>query len=206
MSSLGHMADAVSVSFPIKLFPQEFIPGTLSANGSTGGLGFSVGRELVCAMDGTAVLVELDQDGYVVCHWPLSYGVFEAESVDLVLDMVAVPVEVYEVDQKVELSLLRDVETEYDVLLVVEMLAEIFVGCTIELEYVGMLRLVVRELDEDEVALEATLRVVDGVERIPLLEEASAVVVGDELVLNSVIVIGSGSSTVTVGELTSITE
>ena len=37
-------------------------------------------------MPAPAVLVELDQEGYVVCHWPLSYGLFEAEGVEVVLD------------------------------------------------------------------------------------------------------------------------
>lgn len=47
---------------------------------------------------------------------------------------------------------------------------------------------------------------VDDVEGTALVEEDSAAEVVDELVLNSVIVTGSGTSTVTVGELTSITE
>jgi hypothetical protein len=156
-----------------------------------------------------AALVELDQEGYVVCHWPLSYGVFEAEGVEAVLMKTAVEsliVEVYEIDKETALWLLDEVGIEYEVMLV-EMLAEVFVGGIIELEGAGMLILVAAALVWDGIVLEATLRgVVDDVEGTALVEEDSAAEVVDELVLDSVIVTGSGTSTVTVGELTSITE
>ena len=109
-----------------------------------GELGLSVGKGLVCAIEGVTVLVELDQEGYVVCHWPLSYGVFEAECVEAVLMKTAVEsitVGVYEIDKETALWLLDEVGIEYEVLLA-EMLAEVFVVGIIELDGAGMLVLV----------------------------------------------------------------
>ena len=138
----------ISISFPIKFSPYKFIPGTLSAKGSIGELGLSVGKGLVCAIDGVADLVELDQEGYVVCHWPLSYGVFEAEGVEAVLMKTAVEsviVGAYEFDSETALWLLDEVGIEYEVLLA-EMLAEVFMGGITELEGAGMLILVAAAL------------------------------------------------------------
>lgn len=55
-------------AFPYSSLAYDLIPGTLSAKTSTGELAFKVGIEVVCTTDGEAVLVELDQEGYVVCH------------------------------------------------------------------------------------------------------------------------------------------
>ena len=180
------------------------MPGTLSAIISTGELGTSFRREVVCPADGVAVLVELDQEGYVVCHWPLSYGVFEAEGVDVTLEKEVpvenVKVEVYEVDEG-PLSLLDAVGSEYDVLMAEELMG-VFEN-DIETEAVGITTLVEAELAGNDVVLEESLR--EGVEGVALLEEDSAAKVVDKLELD-LVVAGSGTSTVTVGELTSTIE
>lgn len=154
------------------------MPGTLSGNIAIAELGSSGGKEVVCTTDGAAVLVEFDHEGYVVCHWPLSYGVFDADGVDEALT--------------VELPLVESVKIgAYDGINQVE----------------GIGPAVVRAAEvEGAVVLEAALsRIVEGDEGTALLEEASATEEVDEFELDSVVT-DSGTSMVTVGELTSMIE
>jgi hypothetical protein len=134
--------------------------------------------------------------------------VFEAEAVEaaLVMDVEVecVKIEVYEVDEEAALSLLEAVESEYAVLLA-EALTKVFEDVIIEVEGVGTAMLVAAELVGDEIMLEGAPREgVEDIEGTALLED-SAAEDEDEVELDSVVT-GSGTSTVTVGELTSIIE
>ena len=172
----------------------------LSGNTSTGELGSSVGKEAVCTTDGAAVLVEFDHEGYVVCHWPLLYGVFDADDVgvefNVELPLVeSVKVEIYEGSDEVELPLLEEVGSEYEVPLA-EVLTEVFEYVIVEeVESVGTAEVAAVELSE----------VVKDDGGTALLEEACSADEVEELELDSVVT-GSGTSIVTVGELTSMME
>jgi hypothetical protein len=184
------------------------MPGTLSANISTGVLVSSVGRVVVCSTDGTVVLVELDQDGYVVCHCPLSYGVFDTEGVNVELNM-EVPVDgakfaAYEVEEDGALLLLEIIGSEDE--LIVEVLTDMFEYCIEDIEGMGTLALVAAELVGDKAVLDAPLReVVPSVVGTALFEEDFDAKGVDGLELDSVVT-GSETSTVTVGGLTSMIE
>jgi hypothetical protein len=143
-----------------------------------------------------------------VCHWPLSYGVFEAAGVDVVLEMVisveSVNVGVFEVDDDV--AVLEIVGIEYELLLA-DVRTVVFAGGIMELEGIGVLALIGVELAEEDIVLEEGLtELAKGVEGVALLEGDSAAGAVDEGRFVLVIVTGSETSTVTVGELTSMTE
>ena len=94
------------------------MPGTLSGISSSGAFGTIVGNSKVFAIDVAAVVVVYDQDGYVVCHWPLSYVVVgvKGEAVELtIVDDKNWKFEVYEGKEVVEV-LLVGMESEYGVL------------------------------------------------------------------------------------------
>jgi hypothetical protein len=239
------------------------MPGTLSGNIATAELGSSVGKEVVCTTDGAAVLVEFDHEGYVVCHWPLSYGVFDADGVDEALTVElplveSVKIGAYDGINQVEgigPAVVRAAEVEGAVVLeaalsgivegdegtalleeasateeVVEFeLYGVFdadgvdEALKVELPLVESVKIgvyngidqvegigpaVVRaaEVAEGAVVLEPALSgIVEGDEGTALLEEASATEEVDELELDSVVT-DSGTSIVTVGELTSMIE
>lgn len=112
-------------------------------------------------------------------------------------------VEVYEGNDEVELTLLEEVGSEYEVLLA-EVLTDVFEYVMIEeVEGIGTAMVVAAELVEEE--LEAELREVAEVVGAELLEEDSDTEEVEELELYSVVT-GSGTSIVTVGELTSMIE